>query len=1123
MTDAEARRRIREDLDATLVVEASAGTGKTTELIHRILGLVRTGRARLPGLVAVTFTEKAAGELKLRLRTGLEKAHAAASGEERARLAQATAELEAAQVSTLHAFAAQLLRERPVEARVDPAFETLDEDGQRRLFGEAFDTWFARTLESPPPGVRRLLRRRPRRFGDASPRDLLQGAAVALAEHRDFATAWRRDPFDRERELDELVAELGELGEMAAQARDPDDYLARNLAAVGRFASELLRREEARGGRDHDGLEAELGFLARERSWTWKGSMGRFGPGRTKALERRDALFLRLQDFLRRAEADLAALLSGELRELLVDYAERKRRAGALDFLDLLLGACGLLRGDRAARAELQLRFTHLLVDEFQDTDPLQAELLLLLAANDPAQGDWTKVQVEPGKLFVVGDPKQAIYRFRRADLGIYEQVKRQLQAGGGSLVELQTSFRAVPEIQALVNAAFEPAFLAGEKQAPWGPLRPHRAATPQQPAIVALPAPRPYGDREVVRWKVEESLPGAVAGFVEWLVNRSGWKVAEGKALVPVRPKHVAILLRRFTAFREDVTAGYVTALEAHRVPHVLVGGRSFHAREEALALLATLRAIEWPSDELSVFATLRGPFLALGDDVLLAFRARHGAPHPLRRLDALDPALREVGDALHLLARLHHARNRRPVAETLREFLHHTCGLTQLALWPAGEQALSSVERLLELARGFEAQGATSFRAFVERVADEAERGRVVESVALEEGAEGVRILTVHRAKGLEFPVVVLAEPTAPAIHERPSRHVDAARGLWVEPLAGCVPAELHEHAAAELARDAEEAQRLAYVAATRARDLLVLPVCGDSQLPGWLSALNPALYPEDGARRRPAAAPLCPVFGGDSVLARPEEAAHLSASSVAPGLHRPQKGAHGVVWWDPALLDGGGEAPAGLRLQAALEPGAGADRSLREQASWSAKREATLARGARPGLAVMTIGEAAAAVEKPPTGVAVERTTVDRDRPAGPRFGTLVHAVLARIELGAGAADCLAAAAFEGRLLGATTEEVQAAAAAVAAALGHPLLRRAATSRDLRREVWVSQPLPEGARLEGQLDLAFREPAGFTVVEFKTDPEASAAHLEQARLYAQAVAEASGAPAVGVVLLV
>ncbi|MGE5049525.1 MAG: UvrD-helicase domain-containing protein, partial [Deltaproteobacteria bacterium] len=1128
LADARARERIRSDLQATLIVEAAAGTGKTTELVARIVSLVRSGRTTLDRILSVTFTDLAAGEMKLRLRTELEKAQKNAPADERERLTRALARLEVAAIGTIHSFCADLLRERPVEARVDPVFEVAAGDSQERLFDQAFDAWFQRTIQDPPEGVRRLLRRKAR-GGDAPSRDLLRDAGWDLAEHRDFDGAWRREPFDRAAGLDRVVARLGELAAFAPLAQQPDDWAAVSVAEIARWVSELARREQARG-RDPDGLEAELHELARRRSWNWRGKGKWFAPGIEHATVTalRDQVKAEPDAFLRACDADLAACLREELRPLCAAYEGLKQSAGCLDFLDLLLRARDLLVGDAQVRGELWQRFTHVLVDEFQDTDPLQAEILLLIASDDPAQASWRSVRPAPGKLFVVGDPKQSIYRFRRADIALYEDVKQLLLAGGAQLVHLTTSFRSAPDIQRAVNAGFAPR-MQGGSQAAYVALDPFRSALPQQPAVVALPAPRIYGDRDkVVNFRIEESYPDAAAAFVDWLLRKSGWKVSERdkEEPVPVEARHVCLLFKRYTSWGKDLTRPYVRGLEARRIPHVLVGGRSYHAREEVLALRAAATAIEWPDDELAVFAALKGPLFALGDDALLLFRERHGHLRPGRRLEAsAGEPVREVADALELLGELHRKRNWRPIAETFSRLLDATRAHAGFAIWPAGEQALGNVLRVLELARRFEAGGASSFRAFVDRLSADAERGEAAEAPVIEEGTLGVRIMSVHKAKGLEFPVVILCDPCAPPAPKTPSRLVDPERRVWAMQLAGCAPAELLADAEALLQRDREEVVRVAYVAATRARDVLVAPVAGDQELSGWLGPLNPSLYPRALERQQPAAVPGAPAFGKETVLDRPEGL--FTALSVSPGLHAPQAGEHRVAWWDPRSLELDREEEHWLRERDLLfVDDAAANPATLSHAAWQDQRRRALEGGKAPSLVVETAtarslaSEGAASMAAGEKLAAVELAEVggrSGARPRGKRFGTLVHAVLAEVDLRARPESVERVARAQGRLVGASEEELAAAIAAVRAALAHPLLRRAAAAEECRREEPLAHLMPDGTLLEGVVDLAFREASGWTVVDFKTDahPQAQPQYLRQLLLYCDAIEAATGVP--------
>jgi ATP-dependent exoDNAse (exonuclease V) beta subunit len=417
------------------------------------------------------------------------------------------------------------------------------------------------------------------------------------------------------------------------------------------------------------------------------------------------------------------------------------------------------------------------------------------------------------------------------------------------------------------------------------------------------------------------------------------------------------------------------------------------------------------------------------------------------------------------------------------------------------------------------------------VERLERDAEEGDTGEAPLLEDGAEGVRIMTVHKAKGLEFPVVILADPTAKATPRQPSRHVDPARGLCAQRLVGCTPPDLQQHERAEQGREEEEADRLLYVATTRARDLLVVPVIADQRLEGWTHVLNDVLYPAPGRAAVPEsdAPPGCPALRGDGVLVRPARTPR-PAESVVPGLHRPPGEGPPVVWWAPAALRLDVEENLGLRQQKLLQTDESGQRStagIETHAAWQRVRDDVRLRAARPALVVQTATERAAATDghEPETPITIEQVEIDAARPHGPRFGTLVHAVLAAVDLSGGAEGAARLAALEGRLLGASPDEIEAAAGAVAAALVHPLLRRAAGAA-CRREMPVALRLDDGSLVEGVVDAAFDDADGWTVVDFKTDAELSGRlpeYRRQVDLYARAVAEATGRPCRGVLLRV
>jgi ATP-dependent exoDNAse (exonuclease V) beta subunit len=1169
------RALISTALDDTLIVEAAAGTGKTTQLVSRIVLLIQTGRARITEIVAVTFSEKAAGELKLRLREELESARVAErpGGDEARRLDTAVLEFEEAHISTIHGFCAELLRERPVEARVDPAFAVLTETQSELLFNEAFASWMEAALQDPGEGVRRSLRR-PRYVSwwrdtdDADgPIERLRRAGRDLLQWRDHPAPWKRPEWNRPETIERVVQSVLDVAAMTAQPIYQRDFLFQDTASLRRLAGEIARAAQP-SPRDYDGLEALLTTLAADRNLASrrKGSGAMYSKtlSREAVLHARDALLTALRTFRDIANADLASLVHAELQDGIHRYEQRKERAGALDFLDLLIRARDLVRDSPDVRAAFRQRFRFILVDEFQDTDPVQAELLLLIASDAAAASSADALStctaaLRPGALFVVGDPKQSIYRFRRADIGMYQRIRDELARQNARAVELKQSFRAVPNIQRFVNAAFRDVMRRNDEtlQPGYVELVKHRDPIAGQPSVIALPVPRPYGRYRIAKKNIEESLPDAIGEFVRWLIAESGWQVTTaGESPRLVRASDVCLLFRRFIAYQDDVTRSYVEALESRGVPHLLVGGKTFHEREEVDALRTALSAIEWPEDELSVFATLRGPLFALGDEELLEYhaRARERSPghafHPYHVLENLPPHLAPVGEALDMLRTLHAGRNYRPVADTIGRLIEATRAHAGFMLWRGGEQVLANVLHIAELARQYESEGGLSFRGFVETLRSAAERAQAPEAPILEEGSEGVRLMTVHKAKGLEFPIVILADITCGLSRDDAQRYLDSARGLCAMRLAGWAPLELIENNDRESRRDEAEGVRLAYVAATRARDILVVPAIGDAPFDdGWVRPLNTALYPPVSDRQSPRQAAGAPRFTSrDTLLDRPD-GEMPGSSTMRPGEYEITDSATGtafsVVWWDPALLDRPGDDTRGLRRDDLIARDARPSDVVADRArydTWRNQKAEVLQRAATPSLEVVTATDyvrsapeydlardASPASPAQYANVTIDDCSVPGLRPSGRRFGVLVHVLLAAVPVDAGLDQIRDLALLHARVLGAPDDERDAAVAAVERALRHRLLVDAraavAAGRVCRREAPITV-VRHGMLIDGQIDLVFEAPERWHIVDFKTDAELGAAedaYRKQVALYAEALAAITGRPAAATILRV
>jgi ATP-dependent exoDNAse (exonuclease V) beta subunit len=485
----------------------------------------------------------------------------------------------------------------------------------------------------------------------------------------------------------------------------------------------------------------------------------------------------------------------------------------------------------------------------------------------------------------------------------------------------------------------------------------------------------------------------------------------------------------------------------------------------------------------------------------------------------------------ALSLLQSLHRSRNHVPVASTISTLLEATRAHVGFALEHGGEQVLANVSHVAELARRYEAEGGISFRGFLEELRAQAESGEATEAPILEEGSDGVRLMTVHKAKGLEFPVVILVDMTAKLHRATASRYLDAAKGVCAVQLAGCSPRDLIDHEQDELRRDAAEGARLAYVAATRARDLLVIPAVGDGEREGWIQSLNPAIYPPVETRRQQTPAPGCGEFKTkDSVISRPD-GDPANAHTVCPGLHRAAD--RSVVWWDPHVLDLGVELSLGIRKPDLIVkdvPSAIVDYGLATYDTWRQWRETAATAAAQPSIAAQPATAWAKARETdstlPGSSVSIVELPRDDERPGGIRFGALVHAALAMVPLDADQEMIRRVVATRARALGATPDEMSYAAAVVANVLAHSILDRARNAEKesmCRREVPVTLRMPDGALIEGFVDLAFSEGKQWTVVDFKTDEELrrGGKYALQVGLYVSAMEAATKQSATGILM--
>jgi ATP-dependent exoDNAse (exonuclease V) beta subunit len=1047
--DEAARERARRDHDATLVVEAGAGTGKTTLVVDRIEAMVRAGRARIDQIAAVTFTENAATTMKLRLRERLERARADAGGPaaERARAASALDALERASVTTIHALCAQILQERPLECGVLPGFRMADEAQADGLFAEAWEEWLGERLGGGDDVLLDALERGIPLEGTGpwGERTSLRGLARRLVDQRDLEPLCEEAEFDPPAARAVLREKAGLARALVASARAGDVLAARLSRLVEHAEAAQFLQGDALV--DHllalEAIPSSFGFRP---NWP---SDEALAEGRAIAAWTKESRAA----WTTKDGADLHGRLVRALRGVVAAYERRKAARGVLDFLDLLLLARNALRDHAAVRTFFRARFPFVLIDEFQDTDPLQVEIAQMLA------GD------RPGGLVVVGDAKQSIYRFRRADVRLFRDlVGRAGKADGGAVLHLTQNFRSRPAILSFVNRAFADLIQESEEsdQPPYEPIVPAPGLS-GEPSVVALrfPAPPNAGGADLLAAEAD-----ALGAFLA-RAARGGEAVrdpASGRER-PSRAGDVLVLARRLTkvVHLED-------ALEATGVRFTVEGGKSFFDRQEVHETLAVLRAIDDPTDRVALVAALRSSFFGASDRDIVAYTLSGSAPWA-GPIEEGRPGAASLGPARALLDELHARRRHASVAAVLELLYERTRILAALAGSRRGEAQVANLEKVAALAREASALGALTLRGFTRLLEERIENAREEPDLpATRPGdPDTVRILSIHKAKGLEAPIVALFDSDDDA---RPS--VDTVP-LWSEHKiaigfrGGCQPAGWDALVRQEEKKARAETRRLLYVACTRARDLLVLP--------------RPPADAETGDFWRELVARLPAADDADVRVVDAET------------LPRPEASARGRDLW-------------------ALANAAGADAVA---ARWETEREELLARGAErrylPARATRV-----AEVSETRSGV-LPGAGFGRD------FGTLVHKILQWIPLDLDEDVRPARLAAMTRAL-APSCSLDATAAARAAdqvqrTLAMPLFERARRASHTWRELRLC--FPEGEYLvDGVVDLVFEEEGELVVVDYKTDAIAveqaqgqAAHHAPQLQLYGRGLAQATGLP--------
>ncbi len=857
--DSDLRKQAVSDHSNTLIVEAGAGTGKTALMAGRI-ALLLVAEVEPRHIAAITFTEVAASDLLLRVTKYVDTLSSGAvpeplqialpggiSARQQKRIAKARTSLDELTCTTIHGFCRQLIRPYPVECSMDPGAAVMNEADTELAYEFEFRSWLRQRLNTGPSDdpvalaieqygdtavkvLREIAEVRRRWRGAAPDHPPLPSQAVQelLAAIDEFARYYDSCGISEPEKVGNCVAEFMELRQFFSQGLAPEDTLEKtwNFSAPPRLS--IMHKDET----TFKDLRAKGKFVTAGKK------VGRAESECARIYGDLEDRCARVGEALGRVVGGCAELIIARLVESVGEfdlrYEEYKRIAALIDFDDMLYSARDLLRDHPEVRGELRRRYTHLLVDEFQDTDPIQCEILFYLCGDGAEGTPWLDRRLAPGSLFLVGDPKQSIYRFRRADLETYRRVRDRVQACGGGVVPVTANFRSRPQILEFVNARFaNPLSTLG-----FAPLQATVKDGDGVQHVKKLEIP-PGGDGTDSADERRLREARAIAELCSSLPGRLVVRQPEGKA--PCRFQDIALLAPSNTNLWI-----YERELEDRGVPVASQAGKALFLRQETHDLIAIARVLSSSRDTLALGALLRGPLVGLSEEELLdtVEALRRDAQGKFGRLtlwtpsDLIpNPVARKAVQILQGLARRAYNTTPFDILSAAVEELRVRPLLVQL--YPGhADRALANVEQFLEMARPFGTRGLRSFVQFV--------TSRWQESKAAAEGREdsagdAVQLITIHGAKGLEWPVVVAANMVTEPAREKNQVLLETQRNAVRARLGHLEPPSYIAARQTDDAQEAEQRKRLWYVLCTRARDLLVLP--NHTTLPArcWLNELE------------------------------------------------------------------------------------------------------------------------------------------------------------------------------------------------------------------------------------------------------------------------------------------
>lgn len=807
--DLEARQKITQQLSRNFMVEAGAGSGKTTCLVDRIINLILTGKGKINEIAAITFTRKAADDLKMRFLSKLEeKAKDERDIDKKFRIEEAMKNIDHCFLGTVHSFCSRLLRERPIEVGLDVAFTELEEADDEQLISEAWQLYLSSLQEN-----------------DLAQYKQLNEIGIPAQQLQSFLVKMKNDPdvdwIVHNIEKPALNVAYQELIALMEEARSniPDsepvngyDKLQQTIVQVLKKAKHIDVKNDSKMMEIFEMCNKKLSVTlykwpSKEIARHYEERLGTFITVTIAPL---------LQQWKEYCHPIIVEILKGGLKQ----YEELKKSRSLVNFQDLLLLTTKLLKKNPEVRQYFQQKYRFLLIDEYQDSDPIQAEMMFLLTSEDLQEEDWTKCTPRPGSLFVVGDPKQAIYRFRRADIDTYNRVKQLIEEHGGEVLRLTMNFRTIDGITKVLNTIFEEELPENETkyQAAYRPLHSYFESSGKGfEGIKVLNVPSDYSKKDEIVRKDAENIALCIQNLL-----------FQGH-----KPKEFMVLTR----YTEGVS-DYAGALEHLGIPVNISGEIILGDNMEFKELNVLLHFFTNPSDQLALVAVLRGLFFGISDDNLLEWKRFGGIfsiYHDVDLSGVKEDTKRKIANSLEALRK--HQKWIQTYSPTVAiEKIMEDVGLYALLLTkPQSKRLFKSLLQMIEALRKHESAGETTYSdvyaCFTKMIHEKT-------TVAnFDGGGNAVSVMNVHKSKGLEAEIVFLAHPFKKVdpgafISKHIRREDHGSKGYTAfsykksfQTVDVGLPVSWETFQEEEYHYLAEEEKRILYVAVTRAEKALII----------------------------------------------------------------------------------------------------------------------------------------------------------------------------------------------------------------------------------------------------------------------------------------------------------